>query len=58
LETDGEVSFTIEDDEVGEAVVEGVPEVAEATGFVRGHAEVVDCEIERDLSMMRRNVNG
>lgn len=31
LETDGEISFAVENDEVGEAIVEGVPEIAEAT---------------------------
>lgn len=42
LDTDGEVSFTVEENEVGEAVVEGVPKVANAPGFCRRHAEVVD----------------
>lgn len=43
LDTDGEVSLGIDDNKVGEAVVEGVPEISQATGFVSGHAEVVDC---------------
>ena len=53
LETGGEISFAIEYDKVGKAIVEGVPEVAEATGFIRGHAEVVNCGMERDSFMKR-----
>lgn len=53
LESDGEVSFTIEHYKVGEAVIEGVPEVPEATRFVRGHAEMVDCRMERSSYKVR-----
>ena len=55
LETGGEISFAIEYDKVGKAIVEGVPEVAEATGFIRGHAEVVNWGIERVSPVRRGN---
>ena len=58
LKTNREVSFGIENDEVGEAVVKGVPEIAEATRFFRRHVEVVDCGMERDSSTGRENEDG
>lgn len=38
----GEVGLTVDRDEVSQTVVEGVPEVADATGFVTRHLEAVD----------------
>lgn len=37
----GVVGFSVHGDEVGEAVVEGVPEVSHTTALGAGHAEAV-----------------
>lgn len=48
----GEVGFTVDGDEVGEAVVERVPEVADTAGLLTGHAEtvLVSSEVSMHLS--------
>lgn len=58
LQAGREIGFAIKNDKVGEAVVEGVPKVAQATGFVRGHAEVVDCGAEENLFTKRAEGDG
>ena len=55
LETDREVRFAIEYNEVCKAIVEGIPEIADATGFVRRHVEVVDLWDRKELIHRQRN---
>ena len=55
LETDREVCFTIEYNEVGKAIVKGIPEIADATGFVGQHVEVVDLWDRKELIHRQRN---
>ena len=53
----GEVGFAVEGDEVCEAVVEGVPEVADSAGLLAGHAEavLVGGEVSVTELAMRKN---